>query len=201
MWLRPPADADEGRERPGAPDPTPADGAPDPGEVLVVVGIEEAEREVLLTVGDLVLGLIASEPGPGRPSDPALLRLLPDVVADPAEAADLRRLSHGDVRRAKADQLRTLRRLVLVAAPEVAITRRDLPVVAAALTQLRLVLADRLGVVTDEDSAALDEVLAEGTADRDRTYLATVWRMLGALQSALVDRMLVDLDGSVAPDR
>lgn len=174
----------------------PADaGAPgDPGRVLFVLGIEPAEREVLLTIGDLVLALLASEPGAARPADPALLRLLPDVVADPAEAADLRRLTHDDVRRAKADHLRTLRRVALAAEPDVAVTAADAGALGQALSHVRLVLAERLGIVTDEDSAALDEEIATRSADRDRTYLGTVWHMLGALQGAVVERLTADLD-------
>lgn len=209
MWMRLPAAPEAAVADAAAPD----DAASAPGaapvsdaaaaaagesgrsETLVVLGLEEAEREVLLTAGDLVLALVASEPGAARPQDPALLRLLPDVVDDPDEAADLRRLSHDDVRRAKAEQLHTLRRLVQAADPEAEISRGDAPAVTAALSQLRLVLADRLGVLTDEDSARLEEEIDSGSADRDRTYLATVWRMLGALQAALVERMLADLDG------
>ena len=184
MRLTVPADA-------GAP------GAPD--RVLFVLGIEPAEREVLLTIGDLVLALLASEPGAARPTDPALLRLLPDVVADPAEAADLRRLSHDDVRRTKADHLRTLRRVALAAEPDVAVTAADAPGLTQALSHVRLVLAERLGIVTDEDSAALDHEIATGAADRDRTYLGTVWQMLGALQGAVVERLIADLDARPAP--
>lgn len=172
-----------------------------PGHPLFVLGIEPAEREVLLTIGDLVLALLVSEPGAARPTDPALLRLLPDVVTDPTEAAELRRLTHDDVRRTKADHLRTLRRVVLAAEPDVGVEPADAPALAQALSHVRLVLGERLGILTDEDSEALEVELANHAAEPERAYLGTVWQMLGALQAAVVERLIADLDARPGPAR
>ena len=145
------------------------------------------------------------------PSDPAVRRLLPDASHDdPEVAAEFRRLTEDDIR---ADKIARLTRLwdalttptegwradTFVLAPDEA---RD---VAAALTDLRLVLAERLGIRTDEQAERLyDTLLSSPQADvaddasetldpAARRYLVAVYGALSWLQESLMEVLLHDL--------
>lgn len=129
------------------------------------------------------------------PADPALARLLPDVSTDPAVAAEFRRLSEGDVRAAKVANLRTLR--AALAADRVTVRPQDGAAVAAALTDLRLVVSERLGIRTDEDAEAVYVLalapLPREPADASRAVLAALYAVLTQLQDSLVVLMLDQL--------
>ncbi|MEZ0448224.1 DUF2017 domain-containing protein [Cellulomonas sp. ICMP 17802] len=145
------------------------------------------------------------------PSDPAVRRLLPDASRDdPQVAAEFRRLTEDDLRAGKIARLTRLwsalttptegwRSDAFVVAPE------DAKDVAAALTDLRLVLAERLGIHTDEQAEQLyDALLVSSQAELDdaeaelldpaaRRYLVAVYGALSWLQESLVDVLLHDL--------
>jgi hypothetical protein len=102
------------------------------------------------------------------PDDTGVRRLFPDASKDPVLAAEFRRLTEDELRRTKRDRLHSLWELLirlpfepgaaeleLVVGPEQA---RDL---AATLTDIRLVLADRLELETDEDVSLLYDELAD----------------------------------------
>src|SRR5690606_14073696 len=90
------------------------------------------------------------------PRDPAVRRLLPDASrADPDVAAEFRRLTEDDLRTTKLDQLGLLRRALTAEGPDLVVRAADAPRVAAALTDVRLVVAERLGVRTEEDADAV----------------------------------------------
>lgn len=143
-------------------------------------------------------------PGPlPVPEDPAVQRLLPDASReDSAVSAEFRRLTQGQLRDTKLARLLRVRAFVLSEtdgwSPEaVVLTPADGPAVAAALTDVRLVLADRLGL---DDDAAVEELsaeLAEGDrpgADETRLYLGSVYDALSWLQETLLAVLLADLD-------
>ena len=144
----------------------------------------------------------AAQPQPA-PTDPALRRLLPDASReDPQVAAEFRRLTDADLRGTKTDQLRRLRAVVADATPDLVVVPSEAARVAAALTDLRLVTAERLGVRTDEDAGGLYDLVLEGDpsdeespAEAARRFLATVHVVLSMLQESLVDLMLARLDG------
>ncbi|MFC0706120.1 hypothetical protein FHR89_002060 [Cellulomonas uda] len=146
------------------------------------------------------------------PTDPAVRRLLPDASDDPEQAAEFRRLTDADLRARKIAGLRTwwhaLRTPGGRQGDAVAITAAEAPAVAAAMTDVRIVLADRLGIRTDEDG---ERVYAElhaasghdagggrdggggdgGEAAAVRRAFIGVYAMLSELQETLVTAMLV----------
>lgn len=139
------------------------------------------------------------------PDDPAVHRLLPDASRDdPQVAAEFRWLTEDDLRRVKTDRLVWLHGLltgpVTRRAVPVRIARTDGPRLAAALTDVRLVLAERLGVQDDESSHRLEQELVAGPppgrAARARHYLGAVHLTLGWWQETLMRCLLRDLDSA-----
>lgn len=134
------------------------------------------------------------------PQDPAVRRLLPDGSLDAEQAAEFRRLTEPDLRARKVEGLRTwwsaLRTPGGRSGDAVAVTAAEAPAVAAALTDIRLVLADRLGVVTDEDADRLYDELAldpgDDRAAQVRHAFVGIYAVLSELQETLVGAMLAD---------
>ncbi len=152
-------------------------------------------------------GLDWPSPGPLEPpDDPAVHRLLPDASSDDPElAAEFRRLTEDGLRQVKADRLRRLRAAVLGEhgsrwpAGALVVEPGEAMEVAATLTDVRLVLAERLGL---EDEEAADELYAElerrprGRHDPQREarrYLGSVYAALSWWQETLLALMLADL--------
>lgn len=110
---------------------------------------------------DAVLAALDFEPGagPDAPADPALARLLPPMSADDVElAAELRGLTEQSLRDTKVGHLQQVwRELRVPAGPEGAVVVRGGTERAwlSALTDVRLVLAARLGVEDDADAEAV----------------------------------------------
>lgn len=139
-----------------------------------------------------------------RPTDSAVRRLLPDASEDPEQAAEFRRLTDADLRERKIAGLRTWWQALRAPGGRhgdaVAVTAAEAPAVAAAMTDVRLVLADRLGVRTDEDGERIYQELTEpvppGSGGRDSEAIAVrrafvgVYAMLSELQETLVGAML-----------
>lgn len=161
-----------------------------------------------------------------RPRDGAVRRLLPDASRDDEEvAAEFRRLTEDDLRAGKVARLAVLWDLVTTPStgPDddaLVVPAGRAQEVVATLTDVRLVLAERLDVRTDEDADTLYDVLddehdraasgaeddatgdwagdstTDGTADDERAvrrYLVSVYGALGLLQESLVELMLEDL--------
>lgn len=190
-----------------------------------VADLGVVERAVLADFADQVVELLGGVPGADdgaaeppdlldeveldlgpveTPEDPAVHRLLPDGSrADADVAAEYRRLTEGDLRVTKTGNLRRLRSVL--AAEPVEVRPQDAAAVAAALTDIRLVVAERLGIRTEEDSDALEALLLadDGTREADpdhadpdrdaRVYLGTVTTMVGVLLDSLVGLMLDEL--------
>lgn len=178
-----------------------------PEGAVYVARVEPAERALLLDAVDDVLALLggAVPPSDGPrvatgpvepPADPALRRLLPDASTDPRVAAELRRLTEQDLRATKTDHLARLRACVDGAGPELVVVPSEAPAVAAALSDVRLVLAERLGIRTDADAEVLHTLALLGPgpdadeAEQGVHLLATLHVVLGILQESLVELML-----------
>jgi Domain of unknown function (DUF2017) len=136
---------------------------------------------------------------PDAPSDPALARLLPPMSHDDPElSAELRALTESSVRSGKVSRLQVVWREL--SAPDV---RPDAVVVPAgkesawlaALTDVRLVLATRLGISDEADAEAVyDRAQGEGPAAEDERdevtdALATMYAALTWWQESLLEAM------------
>ncbi|MFC8190935.1 DUF2017 family protein [Cellulomonas sp. NPDC057328] len=193
----------------------------DAGERAVVASVV-ADVAELLGAGRFEDGVPAAGPGPHAaagpahgapagpwtvrtaplppPDDPAVRRLLPDASRDDAEVAqEFRRLTEDDLRARKVARLRSLWTALVHGEPgwpddAFVVAPASADDVAATLTDLRLVLADRLEIRTDADSEALYDGLAGAAEDDVRAYLASVYGALSWLQESLLAVMLAAPD-------
>ncbi|WP_153393604.1 DUF2017 family protein [Ornithinicoccus halotolerans] len=117
---------------------------------------------------ELVAGLGDEGPVP-EPEDPALRRLLPPAHRDdPEQAADFRRLTQHSLRSRKAATLATaVAALEEADPPVVSLDEGQAHALVVGLTDVRLVLGERLGLETDEDAERLHEMLQEVLAGRE----------------------------------
>lgn len=127
-----------------------------------------------------------------EPLDPALARLLPSASEDDAVAREVRALTEESVRSAKGERLRTLWWALQAPGHKVTIPVERAMDWAGALTDIRLVLAQRLGVEDAEDASDLEAVATSGTDEVSRA-LASLYLALSWLQESLVEAMLSDL--------
>jgi len=102
------------------------------------------------------------------PDDTGVRRLFPDASKDPGLAAEFRRLTEDELRRTKRDRLHALWESLIRLPFEPGATELELVVrpeqasdLAATLTDIRLILADRLDLETDEDVTLLYDELAD----------------------------------------
>lgn len=153
------------------------------GERLVG-GFDAEEIEVVLHVLRLTRDFVAPErPGssdpfleliaglgedadPEEPSDPALARLLPPASReDEEQAREFRRLTEHGLRSRKAATIATaVAALEEAEPPEVSLDADQAHALAVALTDVRLILGERLGLRTDEDAERLHEELEAALA-------------------------------------
>lgn len=146
------------------------------------------------------------------PTDPALARLLPPASREDDElAAEFRRLTEGDLRVGKIENLRIVWTALRGTAGSLLVPRAAAPRWAAALSDVRLVLATRLDIESDEDAEAIHDLAlrddaaepgqsgeqAETTeAEEVREAMATLYAALTWLQESLVNAMLEDVGGA-----
>jgi hypothetical protein len=125
------------------------------------------------------------------PDDPAVLRLLPDASREePEVAAEFRRLTQDDLRARKLGRLVLLWDDLTGDTDELRVPADRADDVAGALTDVRLVVAQRLGVTTDADAEHLYDELGEPGGDAGRHYLVSVYAALTWLQESLVTLLL-----------
>ncbi|WP_062287845.1 DUF2017 family protein [Demequina phytophila] len=140
---------------------------------------------------------------PPEPDDPALLRLLPNAAPDDREVADeFRRLTEDDLRATKLTRLRRMWDDLSTGGTDWTVPAEDVMATAAALTDVRLVIASRLGLEHDEDAERLHHEIADATAalegsspaevgiDPERLWLGMVYDALTWLQESLVSLRL-----------
>lgn len=134
-----------------------------------------------------------------RPTDPALLRLLPDVDPDdPERSAEFRRLTDLDLRESKLANLRVALHS-LGASGRIELDGPAQRAWLTALTDVRLVVASRLGLETDadlEDLYAREEELPDSEAMLVTVYDFLTWaqeRLAGILLDSLTPPEKEDL--------
>jgi len=130
-----------------------------------------------------------------EPTDPALARLLPAASEDDGIAGEFRRLTESDLRAAKVDRLRMVWGALLAPGERLEVAPEMAMDWAAALTDVRLVIAERLDIQTDDDAEAVYEAATRrrrpgDEVDEVRSALASLYMALTWLQESLLTVML-----------
>ncbi|MET4003430.1 MULTISPECIES: DUF2017 domain-containing protein [Arthrobacter] len=126
------------------------------------------------------------------PTDPALLRLLPDALTGDADSAlEFRQLTERSLRESKIGALRAAS--LGLDSEKLVLDSEGAKLWAMALNDVRLVLAERLAIRTAEDAERIHEVQDWGDADDVESYLSLVYNFVSWLQESLVQAMLVEL--------
>lgn len=171
--------------------------APDGRAWALTMRLSDDELARLARLEADLLATLHEEQDGDPASAAALRRLFPDAYPDDADAAaEFRSLTHDDLADGKADAARRVLAALLAAGNDGATRRRrgrhDIPlddelaqVLLRNLTDVRLLLAERLGIEHDDDHGHPGQ---EFRADRDQYH----W--LGAVQESLVQALYGRLD-------
>ena len=179
----------------------------DADEREVIVGLMEQTHELLAPVprdptGDPFEDLISRLGLPRlkdlgddvvqAPRDPALERLLPSAHRqDPALATEFRRLTEYGLRERKAANLTTaISALQGADGDKVIVDTQQAQAMVVALTDVRLLLGERLGLRTDEDADDLQDRLEAASRDDPQLYLAADYDFLTWLQESLIQALM-----------
>ncbi|WP_323099511.1 DUF2017 domain-containing protein [Intrasporangium sp. YIM S08009] len=135
-------------------------------------------------------GADAGEEEDGR--DPALDRLLPTAHrGDDAVAAEFRRLTEEGLRQRKSGNLDlALRRIEAAADDRVELAPEEAPPFLVALTDVRLLLGERMGMRTEEDAEALYDALESLDGDDPLGYAMAWYDFLTWLQETLTQALM-----------
>lgn len=176
-------------------EPTPDDAGPAPSSPSPRPAPDDAGSAPSAASDTAVLAALDWDPADGQPPrDPALARLLPPASTDDDElAAEMRRLTEGALRATKVNQLRVVHRTLTGSSGPVVVRDGQERAWLAALTDLRLVLAARLGIETDEDAERVYERAGSSDpqtpADELDAALTSLYAALTWWQESLLDAM------------
>jgi Domain of unknown function (DUF2017) len=147
-------------------------------------GQAEPDDPLALLVG--LTGFEGSEPPRQTPEDPAVARLLPDAHRDDPElAVEFRRLTEYSLRSRKRTGARTA--AAALSRPEpVHLDDDEALCLLKAMTDIRLVLGERLELRTDEDAETLHDRLWAGDGEPGWLAIASTYELLTVWQEHLV---------------
>jgi hypothetical protein len=136
--------------------------------------------------GDPLEAMVGIGTSTAAPADPALARLLPSAHRDdPEVAGEFRRYTEQGLRARKRAGLE-LARQTLARDGAMELDRSEAAAWVVALTDVRLVLGERLGLRTDEDAGALAARLDELDEDDPQVFMVAIYDFLTWLQESLV---------------
>ena len=150
----------------------------------IVAGLGGVGLGVSLSAADQVPELSGSVP---QPRDPALERIFPTANRqDEQVAAEFRRLTEDGLRARKSANLTTaIRALSAVEDQKISLEQPQALALLIALTDVRLVLGERLGLKQDDDMELLEEQVSGLEDDDPAVYALAVYDFLTWLQETL----------------
>lgn len=175
----------------------------DSGEREIVVGLLTQAHDLLALdeppstgdpLRDLLNGL-GREPASREEvaaRDPALRRLLPQASRDDDHVAqDFRELAEDNIRRAKAAHLATaIKVLSFEKGSKVELDQQQAQSLMIGVGDVRLILADRLDIQTDEDAEQLHDRVAFGDDGDVQTLFAAYYEFFTWLQESLAQTLM-----------
>jgi hypothetical protein len=161
-------------------------------EVWELLGGEDgsAGGDVGQAAADPLEAMVGIGTSTSEPTDPALARLLPSANRDDDEvAAEFRRYTEQGLRARKRAGLEVARQ-TLARDGAMDLDRSEAAAWVVALTDVRLVLGERLALRTDEDASAIADRLGGLAPDDPQVYLVAIYDFLTWLQESLVQALL-----------
>jgi hypothetical protein len=161
-------------------------------EVWELLGSESEDGGGLGDVGgsgevDPLEAMVGIGTATAEPDDPALARLLPSAHRDDEDvAAEFRRYTEQGLRARKRAGLETARQTLGREGGSLDLDRDEARAWLVALTDVRLVLGERLELRSDEDAEEIAASLGELDADDPRAFLVAIYDFLTWLQESLV---------------
>jgi hypothetical protein len=171
-----------------APPESDDDGAGDEFD-RIVAGLGGVGLGVSLSAADQVPDLEGDVP---EPRDPALDRIFPTANRqDEQLAAEFRRLTEDGLRSRKAANLGTaIAALAGVEEQKVSLDQEQAVALLVALTDVRLVLGERLGLKEDDDLDLLEDEARSLSDDDPAVYALAVYDFLTWLQETLAHALV-----------
>ena len=155
-------------------------------------GTPESDDPLAQLVGMSGLGGLGADgtgddgPSPQTPDDPAIARLLPDANRDDPElASEFRRLTEYSLRSRKREGARTAAAALSRPDP-VHLDQAEALSLLKAMTDVRLVIGERLELRTDGDAEKLHDRLWSGDGDPHWLAIASTYELLTVWQEHLV---------------
>lgn len=165
--------------------------------------LEQPERELLIKLFGDVVTTLEPQQEPDQdplaamlgitedaraPEDPALARLLPQAAAEEEAAAEFRRFTERGIREEKIGRLRMA--AMDCEAPKLQLDDEHARAFAAALNDVRLVLAARLGIRDEQDAERVARYTDWNQATDVESYMSLVYQFVSWLQDSLMEAML-----------
>lgn len=150
----------------------------------IVAGLGSIGMGISLSAADQVPELSGSVP---QPRDPALERIFPTANREDEQvAAEFRRLTEDGLRARKAANLTTaITALAAIDDQKISLEQPQALALLIALTDVRLVLGERLGLKHDDDMELLEEQVSGLEDDDPAVYALAVYDFLTWLQETL----------------
>lgn len=127
----------------------------------------------------------------GVSDDPAIARLFPTANrVDEEAAAQFRAMTQDGLRQRKLANLRTAITALSGEDKRVRLGRPEATALMVALTDVRLVLAERIGITTEDDSERLRELAASADPDDPVAYASAIYDFLSWVQEGLAEALL-----------
>ena len=146
---------------------------------------EPAER-------DLMEALVGITENPTIPADSAVARLLPAASSDDEAATEYRRYTERDLRETKRANLAML--AFDIESSDLRLNEEHARAWAAALGDIRLVLADRLQIIDEERADEIGTITDASQVTNNEEYMAMVYNFISWVQDSLMLAMIEGLD-------
>ena len=141
---------------------------------------------------DPLEALVGITENPVVPEDSALARLLPSASTDENAATEYRRYTERDLRETKRANLAML--AFDIESVDLRLNEEHARAWAAALGDIRLVLADRLQIVDEETAEEVGTFTDPSQIETQEEYMAVVYNFVSWVQDSLMLAMLDSLD-------
>ena len=155
-------------------------------DVIIALDVETSEGE------DELARMVGITEDARPPEDPALARLLPQAGEDEEQSAEFRRLTERGIREAKTAHLRMAQ--MDVQSSRLQLDPTHAQAFAAALNDVRLVLAARLGIEDEDDAERVASYTDWSQAEDVESYMALVYHFVSWLQETLIQALMEQLD-------